>query len=77
MKGIPAMTSAELRIYIPEGHEIVMILDAKDGCRVFTSSKPRDDGWEYEVFIPLRRLTRPAECAFEFAPIRSGSSRVA
>lgn len=71
------MTTAELKTFIPPGHEIVMMLDAKDGCRVFTSSKPDDDGWEQEVLIPAHRLIHQADRALEFPPIRSRSSRVA
>ena len=64
------MNAAELKAFIPEGHEIVMMLDAKDGCRVFTSSKPHAGGWEHEMLIPSRRLIhrkRPTECLVDEA----------
>ena len=71
------MTGAELKTCIPEGHEIVMMLDAKDGCRVFTSSKPYDGGWEWEGLIPSHVLTHRGARAFEFQPTLSQSSRAA
>ena len=71
------MTSAELKAFIPEGHEIVMMLDAKDGCRVFTSSKRDGNGWEHEILIPTVRLARRDEYAPEFAPIRPRSFQAA
>lgn len=77
MRTLVRMTAAELTAFIPEGHEIVMMLDAKDGCRVFTSSKPHAGGWEREVLIPSERLTHQGEHALEFPPIRSRTSRAA
>lgn len=50
------MSLAELKTFIPEGHQIVMMLGTKEGCRVFTSSRPDVDGWEHEVLIPAERL---------------------
>lgn len=47
----------EIRAAIPPGHEIVMMLRANEGVRVFTSSKPHDVSWEYEVLIPFRSDT--------------------
>lgn len=70
------ITADELKAFIPEGHEIVMMLDAKDGCRVFTSSKRDGGGWEHEFLIPRERLLLDAR-ALEFPAIRSGSSRAA
>lgn len=71
------LTPSELRAFIPDGHEIVMMLDTKSGCRVFTSSKRGDDAWEHEVLIPSERLIRPVGRALEFAPTRSRSCRAA
>jgi hypothetical protein len=50
---------AELKAVTPAGHEIVMILRAKDGVRVFTSSKLGDPSWEHEALIPHRRHICP------------------
>jgi hypothetical protein len=72
-----ALTPAELRAMIPDGHEIVMMLDTKSGCRVFTSSKRGDDAWEHEVLIPSKRLIRRVGCALEFVPTRSRPCRAA
>lgn len=63
------MTSTELKAFIPEGHEIVMMLDAKDGCRVFTSSKRGANEWEHEVLIPAERFAR-RDPRDSFLPIR-------
>ena len=71
------MNAAELRAFVPQGHEIVMMLDTAQGCRLFTSSKRGDDGWEREVLIPRERLIRRDEHALEFAPTRRRSSRAA
>ena len=72
-----ALTPAELKAFIPDGHEIVMMLDTMAGCRVFTSSKRGDDAWEHEVLIPSERLVRQGGRALEFAPTRSRSYRAA
>jgi hypothetical protein len=69
--------AAELKAFIPEGQEIVMMLDAKEGCRVFTSSKPHAGGWEHEILIPSFRLIHQGEHALEYQPIRSRTSRAA
>lgn len=74
---VRVITAKELKALIPEGHEIVMMLDAKDGCRVFTSSKRDADDWEYEVLIPAELLADPAGCELEFAPTRPRPSRAA
>lgn len=72
-----ALTPAELKAFIPDGHEIVMMLDTKAGCRVFTSSKRGDDAWEHEVLIPSERLVRQGGRELEFAPTRFRSCRAA
>ena len=70
------MTPAELQTFVPEGHEIVMMLDSKEGCRVFTSSKPGDTRWEHEVLIPREILLR-VDHALGFPTIPGPSSRAA
>lgn len=58
LKGWSAVSRlAELKAVTPTGHEIVMILRAKEGVRVFTSSKLCDASWEHEALIPYHRHT--------------------
>lgn len=71
------LTPAELKAIIPKGHEIVMMLDTKAGCRIFTSSKRGDDAWEHEVLIPSDLLIRRVGCAIEFGPNQSRSFHAA
>lgn len=58
LKGWNAVSRlADLKAVTPTGHEIVMILRAKEGVRVFTSSKLGDARWEHEALIPYQRYT--------------------
>lgn len=68
---------AALKALVPAGHEIVLMLDSKEGCRVFTSSKPGEGGWEHEVLIPRDRLVPRDGCVAECPTTRTRSCRAA
>lgn len=70
------LTPAELSAFVPDGHHIVMMLDAKSGCRLFTSPQ-LGDSWEHEVLIPAESLIRLAGCAPEFASTQRPSCQAA